>query len=386
MFDLQQPDAPPRVRFGAGEPVKATLVGKVKIDTGSTIITLLDVAYIPECPANLLSVPRATERGVQFAFGPKSCTISFKGNLLADAPKSANGLYELCDAVWQEGTVLAAKSAATPELWHRRLGHLSAGGIKRLLAGKAAGLELTTADGSELEAACAACEPCKLAKSHRQPYPASETTTSRPMQLVHCDIYGHVTPVSVGGAEYVLGVVDDYTGYAFVEAFKSRAEVPTLLPKLLARMERESGHKLGKLRTDGGKELAAWQIKGWLEERGATQQTTVPYTPQQSGKAERLGRSVFEKTRTLLIDANLHKAYWGEVIYTSAYLYNLTARAGAKATCYEAWHGMAPALSHLRAVGSLGYAHIPEQRRTRSETLEARAEKWPVLVWPQGSK
>ena len=77
------------------------------------------------------------------------------------------------------------------------------------------------------------------------------------MQLVHCDIYGPINPVSAGGAKYVLAVMDDHTGYAYIETIASRADVPEVLPKLLRKMETESGYKLVRFRTYGGTELMA---------------------------------------------------------------------------------------------------------------------------------
>ena len=51
-------------------------------------------------------------------------------------------------------------------------------------------------------------------------------------------------------------------------------------------------------------------------------QRTTPYTPQQNGVAERFNRTLIEKARCLLHDADLHKQYWSEAVNMAAYLIN----------------------------------------------------------------
>lgn len=53
-------------------------------------------------------------------------------------------------------------------------------------------------------------------------------------------------------------------------------------------------------------------------------QTTVPYSSQQNGMAERMNRTVIEKARCLLIQSRLQKKFWAEAANTEVYLINRT--------------------------------------------------------------
>eukprot|EP00892_Ulva_mutabilis_P002371 jgi/Ulvmu1/12134/UM084_0061.1 len=68
------------------------------------------------------------------------------------------------------------------------------------------------------------CDPCVKAKHAADSHPASGSRATAALELVYSDLMGLVRPASVGGNEYVLTVIDDYNGYAFVPLkYKSEA-------------------------------------------------------------------------------------------------------------------------------------------------------------------
>ncbi|CAH2109249.1 unnamed protein product [Euphydryas editha] len=57
---------------------------------------------------------------------------------------------------------------------------------------------------------------------------------------------------------------------------------------------------------------------------GIVLQTTCPYTPEQNGLCERMNRTLVEKARCMLFDAQLSKMFWAEATNTAVYLHNRT--------------------------------------------------------------
>lgn len=49
---------------------------------------------------------------------------------------------------------------------------------------------------------------------------------------------------------------------------------------------------------------------------------TVPYTPQQNEKAERMNRTLLERARAMLTDSGVDKKFWGEAVRTAADIIN----------------------------------------------------------------
>ena len=77
-------------------------------------------------------------------------------------------------------------------LLHRRLGHSGYSTVSRLLREKMV-LDLP-ADLTGMPEGCPGCETCALCKSCRLPFPASESKTRGPLELVHLDLMGPLPP------------------------------------------------------------------------------------------------------------------------------------------------------------------------------------------------
>ncbi|UYV76893.1 hypothetical protein LAZ67_14002313 [Cordylochernes scorpioides] len=93
---------------------------------------------------------------------------------------------------------------------------------------------------------------------------------------------------------------------------------------LLHQLEAENqmNLKVSKIRCDNGGEYVNEDIKSWCKAKGIIMDLTIPHSPQLNGKAERLNRTLMEKTRALLIDSGVEKYMWGEAVRVSAYLLN----------------------------------------------------------------
>ena len=134
-------------------------------------------------------------------------------------------------------------------------------------------------------------------------------------------------------------------------------------------VERESEFQLQTLRTDNGGEYLSTEFKEYLRAEGIRHELTIPKTPEQNGKAERMNRTLVESIRSMLIDANLPKKFWAECLMTVVYLRNRSpTKAVPNMTPFEAWHGHKPDVSHLRVFGCITYAHIERDDRSKPDS------------------
>jgi hypothetical protein len=58
-------------------------------------------------------------------------------------------------------------------------------------------------------------------------------TTSRPLELLHMDLFGVVAYLSIGRSKYGLVIVDDYFRFTWVFFFKDKSETQETLKRLL---------------------------------------------------------------------------------------------------------------------------------------------------------
>jgi hypothetical protein len=97
-------------------------------------------------------------------------------------------------------------------LWHHRLAHVGMMNLHKLLKGEHV-LGLTDVC-FEKDRPCAACQAWKQVETT---HPGKNVmTTSRPLKLLHMDLFGLVAYLSIGGSKYVLVIVDDFPRFTWV--------------------------------------------------------------------------------------------------------------------------------------------------------------------------
>ena len=90
-------------------------------------------------------------------------------------------------------------------LWHRRLAHVGMKNLHKLLKGEHV-IGLTNVH-FEKDRPCAACQAGKqVGSSHHN---KNVMTTSRPLELLHMDLFGPVAYLSIGGSKYGLVIVTE---------------------------------------------------------------------------------------------------------------------------------------------------------------------------------
>ena len=74
--------------------------------------------------------------------------------------------------------------------------------------------------------------------------------------------------------------------------------------------------------SDQGGKYTSKEFEDYLARKGTKHRLTVHNTPEQNGVAERLNRTLVEKTRAMLLESNLPKSLWGYAILHANYIKN----------------------------------------------------------------
>ena len=339
------------VTFGNGSIGEATLIGDAYLQPNpGSLIKLTDVLYIPGAADNLLSVSQATKRGFSFSFNDTDCQISKDNQMIATGhADTTSSIYHLASRCLEPGSAAHAMTTAyaaradTPQLWHRRLGHLGYDNLAKL-TNMSTGINLTSADIKTTSAD--SCDACILGKQHRLPFNASTTITSKPLELLHTDLCGPMPVPSHGGNLYFITLLDDHTGYSLISPLRRKSDAAAFLKTAITMLERQTGYTVKRIRSDNGGEFINTELDTFYQSKGIKSETSVPYTPQQNGKAERLNRTLLDKARPMLADANLPKFLWAEAIVTANYLRNRSPISSQDTTSYELFHGTKPDRGH----------------------------------------
>ncbi|GJW03442.1 retrotransposon protein, putative, ty1-copia subclass [Tanacetum coccineum] len=363
------------VLMGDNSPYKIAGIGSIQIKMFDGVVRILtDVRHVPGLKRNLISLSTLDLKGYKYSAVGGVLKVS-KGALIvmkADI-KSAN-LYHLHGCtVTGNSNVTSNSSSDTTNLWHMRLGHMSELGLtvlskRGLLDGQCVG---------KLEF----CEHCIFGKHKRVKFNTSVHTTEGILDYVHSDLWGPSQEASLGGARYMLTIIDDFSRRVWPYFLKHKSEAFSAFKEWKVMVETQTGKKVKKLRTDNGMEFCSNEFNSYCKSEGIVRHYTVPHTPQQNGVAERMNRTIISKARCMLSNAGLSKRFWAEAASTACYIINMSPSIPlGKKTPIEVWSGSPANYSDLRIFGCPAYAHIDNGK------LEPRAIKCIFLGYKSGVK
>jgi hypothetical protein len=202
---VKNKDSQDTIIFGDGNQGKVKGLGKIAITSEHSICN----AFLVESLGyNLLSVSQLCHMGHNCLFTNVNVSVfrssdgslAFKGVL--------DGKLYLVDFSKEEADLDACLIAKTSMcwLWHRRLAHVGMKNLHKLLKGEhVLGLANVC---FEKDRPCAACQAGKqVGSTHHN---KNVMTTSRPLELLHMDLFGPVAYLSIGGSKYGLVIVDDF--------------------------------------------------------------------------------------------------------------------------------------------------------------------------------
>lgn len=335
----------------SGVSLTANEKGKIILyNSEGKSITFTDVLIVPGLHVNLLSVQKLESKGLTIVFKNGAATIFKSDNVVATALRT-NKLYKLVLSTSKSET--ATLSTESQELWHMRYGHIGNSNLQKLGS---------LVDGFREEVPKSLCEPCVEGKSRKLPHNETRKRATRPLELVHSDIFGPVTPESYDGKRYVLTFIDDFTHFTAAYPIEKKSEAFHYFKIYEAMATAHFQNKICRFRCDRGGEYVSSNLKSYFQEKGIQIEYTIAYTPEQNGVAERMNRTIVEKARCMLLSSGLSKSLWSEAVKTAVYLINRSPTSALEqAVPATLWYGHRPDISKIRIFGSIVYLHKPKQ-------------------------
>ena len=366
------------VRMGDDNPCDIVGIGSVQIKTDDGMTrTLKNVRYIPGMSRNLISLSTLDAEGYKYSGSDGVLKVS-KGSLVClKGDLNSAKLYVLrgCTLPGSDSAVAAVTNdePSKTNLWHMRLGHMSHHGMAELMKRNL----LDGCTSSKIKF----CEHCIFGKHKRVHFNTSVHTTKGTLDYVHADLWGPSRKSSLGGARYMLTIIDDYSRRVWPYFLKQKDDTFAAFKDWKVMIERQTERKVKLLRTDNGGEFCSREFNDYCRSEGIVRHHTIPHTPQQNGVAERMNRTIISKARCMLSNARISKHFWAEAANTACYLINRSPSIPLnKRTPIEVWSGTPADYSQLKVFGCTAYAHVDNGK------LEPRAVKCLFLGYSSGVK
>jgi Reverse transcriptase (RNA-dependent DNA polymerase)/gag-polypeptide of LTR copia-type/GAG-pre-integrase domain len=347
-----------------------------------TLLRLKEVIYAPKLNANLLSADQLNKDNIGLTLLPHGSEIvdgTTRKHLGAIC--RLNNLY-IVNTRLEGGTehthLVTDMKPKSIRLWHRRLGHLGLQNIKRLQS-LVKGLKISE-DKTDKDQEFV-CDHCQKARHARHPFASHGIRTRSPFEIVYSDICGPF-PESHDGCKYFVTFTDDFTRFSWVFRLKKRDDIYNTYDKFKTMLKTQFDRVIKHFISDNAGEYA--KLQETLEKDGTIWEPTIAYTPQQNGVSERLNRTLLTKLRAMLFESGLPKELWTELLDTANYLKNRAPTKLLPETPYEKLYGTQPDVSHLRAVGTIGWAMIPSDKHLGK--LDERSKQCKLLGYEGNSQ
>jgi hypothetical protein len=172
-------------------------------------VHLTNTLYAFTFGTNVILVTALTSKGLSISLAKPLCQVHRPNSTVLAEGKKHRGLIRLRTFIslkQVESTVAHYTNAESNSacLWHCRLNYINYNYLCQL-SNIASGINLQFNFTEEK------CKTCYKGKQTETPSQQPSQATSECLKLVHSDICELITPTSLGGAEYFVTFIDDYT-------------------------------------------------------------------------------------------------------------------------------------------------------------------------------
>ena len=352
----------------------------VTVTDGQRTVTLIlkNVLFIPTMPIPLISVSKMVQGSFLAHFEKEGCHILSPNRTKLLIVKEQLGLYPVLAGKTSQAVPTAQiKNALTLSPspisltdFHRSMGHSYSPALKKMVAeGVITGVVLKDGEADF-------CKACIQAKHTREPFPKERSgePTRAYGDRTHSDLWGKLQTKTLGGKEYFMTFLDDWSDEAVVVLLSRKSEALEKYKIYEAWVKAQRGvAEIKALQSDRGGEYTSNEFRDYLASRGTIRRLTTHDSPQQNGKAERLNRTLIEHVRAMLFDSQLPKFLWGEALMHATYLRNRTTTHNTpKSTPFEKATGNKPDLSFLPRFGAKVWIHVEAGGKLEPKSVKGR--------------
>ncbi|GKB18142.1 putative ribonuclease H-like domain-containing protein [Tanacetum coccineum] len=194
-------------------------------------------------------------------------------------------------------TYLFAKATIEESnLWYRRLGHINFKIMNKLVRGNLIkGLPLKVFENDH------SCVAYKKGKQHKASYKTKLVNSiSKPLHMLHMDLFGPINVKSLMKKSYCLVVTDDFNRFSWVFFLATKDETSGILKTFITGLENQLDFKVKVIRCDNGTEFKNSVMNQFCDMKGIKREFSVARTPQQNG-AEAVNTACYVLNRALVI-------------------------------------------------------------------------------------
>ncbi|CAN1324103.1 Retrovirus-related Pol polyprotein from transposon RE2 [Linum perenne] len=268
-----------KVTFGDNK--KGRILGQGSIGSAPNPV-FNNVLLVESHKHNLLSISQLCGNQNKVIFEPNCCKIiRISDKKLLFSGQRQDNIYtiNLNDSISFVEKCFTAVDPSSQNIWHRKLGHISSARMIKLSSSNLVrGLPLFSSSKEFFRTSCVRGKQTKTSFKS-----SSFLSTSKPLQLLHIDLFGLTNVSSLEGKNFALVLVDDYTRFTWVLFLNRKSESFFLFRNFVLMIESSFPFKVSSIRSDHGGEFTYEDFSSFCKEKGINHTFSAPRTPQQNG-------------------------------------------------------------------------------------------------------
>jgi hypothetical protein len=259
--------------------------GTISLKFRHSIFKLHNFLYVPKITVNLLSLRHLLL---------EQCTINFSVNhfvILKNGCPFLDGNYSHNLPVLNLEPAKDRALLSSAELLHKSLGHVSYRRIRNKL-----GIPVSAPE---------TCKLCAVVKITRASFRTRTSRASKPLEEIHLDLIGPISPMSHRKHKYILTIVDSYSRFCAAIPIVEKDQVFGALSYAIDIESKRLRYYPSVIHSDQGTEFINSKLDEYCRTHVIRQRFSDAYTPQQNGLAKRFNRTILKSLRTIIFDSGL---------------------------------------------------------------------------------
>lgn len=148
-------------------------------------------------------------------------------------------------------------------MWHQRLGHINFDNLV-VVSRKGCVRNITPI----IKLVRTFCDEFVKGKQTKVSFRTKENNTSRPLEIVHTDLYAPTRTRALIGERYFMLFIYDYSRMTWVTFLQDKSQAFERFKIFRKMVEKESGCRLKCLRSDRGGEFTSNELEDYCEKHG----------------------------------------------------------------------------------------------------------------------
>ncbi|MBW0471115.1 hypothetical protein O181_010830 [Austropuccinia psidii MF-1] len=290
-------DKIPPLRISTGDSSSSLVaegMGIVNLTCEEATLSLKNCLYVPKLNFNSVSLLTLFQDKIIITRKDNSFSLDYNNILFLKGKIFSNIL------IVKYSNPKSLLTTKRESLWNNWLGNPWDGSLKHM------GLPTNSLS----------CQTCLTNKAHQLPLNDDFYLVHHPLDCLHINLVGPISPLLVLGFLYFLTMVDQATSYKMVKFLKNKlgAFEQFFISKLA--MENLHEQNLKKIVSDRGGKFSNQHFTKLAEVEGFTHVLSPAETPQHNGFAKGSNLTILDKSRCLLGGSGLRNSYWAEAINT----------------------------------------------------------------------